>query len=618
MDEAPTRRSRWESVALAALLVGTAAAYLCNLSANGWANAFYSAAAQAGSQSWAAFFFGSSDAAGFITVDKPPASLWPVDLSVRIFGLHSWSIQAPQVLLGVASVALLWAAVRRVFGAAAGLIAGLTLALTPVAALIFRYNNPDALLVFLMVAAAWALLRAIDDGRTQWLVLAGACIGFGFLAKQLQVLLVVPALAGTYLIAGPPRLATRIVQLLAVAAAMVVSAVWWLLAVELWPTSSRPWIGGSQHNSILELTLGYNGLGRLTGDEPGSSWGTMPAPSGPGSGPSGSVFGSGPGLTRMLDSAQGGQIGWLIPAALILLIAGLLLRGKAIRTDARRASLLVWGGWLLVTGLVFSYMAGIFHQYYTVALAPAIAALVGAGSAMLWRQRNRLTARLTLAASIAVTAITAWILLSRNPDFVPWLRWAVLAVGVLAASAMLIPVRGRLAAVVAAAAAMATLAGPTAYTIDTIATSHTNAIPVAGPNAGTPDFSELGFGPAGGMMTVSTPSDRLVALLEKDGDDFTWAAAAVTSNSAAGFQLATRLPIMAIGGFNGTDPAPTLAQFQKYVANRSIHYFIDHQDGPDRATSDSEADRITQWVRSTFAAKQVDGVTVYDLAAARQ
>ncbi|MCP2281020.1 4-amino-4-deoxy-L-arabinose transferase [Nocardia amikacinitolerans] len=610
-DNALANRFRWESAAVAALLVGAAAAYLCNLSANGWANAFYSAAAQAGSQSWAAFFFGSSDAAGFITVDKPPASLWPMELSVRLFGLHSWSIQAPQVLFGVASVALLRAAVRRVFGAAAGLLAGLILALTPVAALMFRYNNPDALLVFLMVAAAWALLRAVDDGRTRWLILAGACIGFGFLAKQLQVLLVVPALAGTYLMAGPPRVGTRIVQLLAAAAAMVVAAGWWLLAVELWPTSSRPWIGGSQHNSILELTLGYNGLGRLTGDEPGSNWGAAPRPGS-------AAFGSGPGITRMLDSAQGGQIGWLIPAALLLLVTASLLRGRAVRTDAPRASLLLWGGWLLVTGLVFSYMAGIFHQYYTVALAPAIAALGGAGSVMLWRRRDQFTVRLALASTVAITAVTAWILLSRSPEFVPWLRWVVLAVGAVAAFAMLIRVHGRPAAVVASAAALAALAGPTAYTIDTIATPHSNAVPVAGPNAGASDFAKLWTSPAGGMMVVSTPSDRLVTLLEQYGGNFTWAAAAVTSNSAAGFQLTTGLPIMAIGGFNGTDPAPTLAQFQTTVASGKVHYFIDHQDGFRSSTSVSEAHRITRWVRNTFAAQEVDGVTVYDLTAARQ
>jgi 4-amino-4-deoxy-L-arabinose transferase-like glycosyltransferase len=246
---------------LIALLVGTAVFYLWGLSASGYANTFYSAAVQAGSVSWKAFFYGSSDAASSITVDKPPASLWVMALSVRIFGLSSWSILVPQVVEGVATVALLYAVVRRRFGTAAGLLAGALLALTPVAALMFRFNNPDALLALLMLAAVWALLRGVEDGRTRWLVLAGVFVGLGFLTKQLQVFLVLPALALTYLVAAPVGLPRRLWQLLVGGAAMVASAGWWLAIVELVPAADRPFIGGSQNNSILELTLGYNGLG---------------------------------------------------------------------------------------------------------------------------------------------------------------------------------------------------------------------------------------------------------------------------------------------------------------------------------------------------------------------
>ncbi|RJO76693.1 DUF2029 domain-containing protein [Nocardia panacis] len=655
----PARRINWEKPALAVLLLGTGIAYLINLGANGWANSFYSAAVQAGSESWQAFFFGSSDAANSITVDKPPASLWLMELSVRLFGLSSWSILVPQVLLAVASVAVLWAAVRRPFGPAAGLIAGLVLALTPVAVLMFRFNNPDALLVFLMTAAAWAMVRAVEDGRWRWLVLTGALIGFGFLTKQLQVLLVVPALALTYLIAGPPRLGKRIAQLFAAGAAMVVAAGWWLLAVELWPAGSRPWIGGSQHNSILELTLGYNGLGRLNGNEHGSvgpGGGEMPARGG-------GMWGS-PGITRLFEPAQGGQIAWLIPAALVGLVAGILLCGKASRTDARRASLILWGGWALVTGLTFSFMAGIFHQYYTVALAPAVAALVGAGAIMGWRGWDRRWVRLFAALAVGLTTATSWLLLSRGSHFVPWLRWAVLIVGALATVAILWQVlrRGtprRWMAALAVACAFVGLGGPTAYAIDTIATSHAGAIPSAGPNVGRfgrppllngdlpgafPGRAPNGHGPgrpgqppgqqgqpagrpgyfgaAGGLLDAAKPSDRVVALLEQQGADYTWVAATVGSNSAAGFQLATRLPVMPVGGFNGSDPSPTLAQFERYVADGKIHYFL----GGGRAGGEtpfgeaafgaaSTSREITQWVEQRFTATTVDGVVLYDLTA---
>ncbi|MFQ6393610.1 ArnT family glycosyltransferase [Nocardia sp. KC 131] len=682
----------WEYPALAVLLIGTAIAYLCNLSSSGWANSFYSAAAQAGSVSWQAFFFGSSDAANSITVDKPPASLWLMELSVRAFGLNSWSILVPEVLLGVASVALLWATVRKPFGPAAGLLAGSTLAVTPVAALMFRFNNPDALLAFLMIAAAWAMTKAVADGRTRWLVLTGVFIGFGFLTKQLQVLLVVPPLALTYLIAGPPKLGKRVLQLLAAGVAMIAGAGWWLLIVELWPASARPWIGGSQNNSILELTFGYNGLGRLNGDETGSvgPGGNLPAG---GNGMWGST-----GITRMFEPAQGGQIAWLIPAALVALVAGILLRGKAVRTDKQRAALILWGGWLLVTGLVFSYMAGIFHQYYTVALAPAVAALVGAGSVLLWRGRDRWWVRLTLALAVGLTTATAWILLSRSASFLPWLRWAVLVVGVIATIAVAFPTPRKLSIFTAMAVAFAGLAGPIAYSVDTIATEHAGAIPSAGPNAGmgghrmwgdgppgmggpggapgtdgrnsqpnrqipgatgratdgsprstagpngvpgmppsgtnAPGSGTPGIAPGGGttgapggqlggqgggvgnMLMASEPSDQVIAKLEQNGSDYTWAAAAVGSNSAAGFQLATELPVMPIGGFNGSDPSPTLDQFEQYVAEGKIHYFIGGNSRGPGSSGTSTSAEIAKWVQENFTATVVDGVTLYDLTAA--
>src|SRR5205814_2736387 len=266
-SEPPRRRL---PVALPALLLGTAALYLWGLGASGWANGYYSAAAQAGSASWKALFFGSFDAGNAITVEKTPASLWLMGLSVRLFGLSSWSILVPEALAGIGAVALLYLTVRRVAGPLAGLLAGPAFAVTPVAVLMFRFNNPDALLVLLLVAAAYAVTRALERASTRWLVLAGALVGFGFLTKMLQAFLVLPAFGVAYLVAAPAPLRRRIGQVLLAAGAMVVAAGWWVAAVALWPAASRPYIGGSQTNSILELTLGYNGFGRLTGSEAGS------------------------------------------------------------------------------------------------------------------------------------------------------------------------------------------------------------------------------------------------------------------------------------------------------------------------------------------------------------
>jgi 4-amino-4-deoxy-L-arabinose transferase-like glycosyltransferase len=587
-------------VGLGVLLVATAALYLWNLSASGWANAFYSAAAQAGASDWTAMLFGSSDAANAITVDKTPAALWVIDISVRLFGLNSWSVLVPQALEGVGAVALLYAAVRRVSGDGAALLAGAVLALTPVAALIFRFNNPDALLVLLLVAAAYCVQRACEkDSSRWWLIAAGVLVGFGFLAKMLQAFLVLPGFAAAYLVAGHHRLRRRVVDVLAAAAAMVVSGGWYLLLVELWPASARPYIGGSQHDSIVELALGYNGLGRLTGDEPGGlgnlnfdvGWGRL--------------FGTGMGL----------DIAWLLPAAVICLAAGFVITRRAPRTDPTRAALLLWGGWLAVTAVVFSFANGIVHPYYTVALAPAIGASIGIGATLLWRNRSDIRAATALSGMVLVTTILAAVLLSRHSDWLPWLR-ATVAVGGVGAAVLLL-VAGRLARPVArsvaALAVAACLAAPAAYAVATAGAPHSGAIPSVGP--ARQGFG--GFAGPGGLLDSPTPGPGLSAMLSADAQDFTWAAAVVGSNNAAGYQLASGAPVMAIGGFNGTDPSPTLEEFQAYVAARQIHYFIRGKmmlgrwGRPSAGTRES-AD-ITQWVETHYAPSTVDNVVIYNL-----
>ncbi len=342
-------------------------------------------------------------------------------LSVRVLGLSSFAILLPQALMGVATVGVVHATVKRHFGAAAGLIAGAALALTPVAALMFTFNNPDALLTLLMALGAWATMKAIEKASPTWMIIVGVFIGLGFLTKTLQVLLVVPFFGLAYLIAAPTSLGRRIVHSLLAVGAMVLSAGWWVAIVELMPASARPYIGGSQTNSFLELTFGYNGFGRLSGDETGSVGG--------GGAAGGGRWGQ-TGIARMFSSGIGDQISWLLPSALILLVVGFALRGRRPRTDLRRAAYLVWGGWLVVTLLVFSFMAGIFHQYYTVALAPAIAALVGMGAVEAWQRRSSAVGTVTLAVATAAAAVWSFLLLSGTTAYGDWLRVGVLAIGV--------------------------------------------------------------------------------------------------------------------------------------------------------------------------------------------
>jgi 4-amino-4-deoxy-L-arabinose transferase-like glycosyltransferase len=664
----------WVRTSLFALLIGALVLYLWNLSASGWANSFYAAAVQAGTKSWKAFFFGSSDAANSITVDKPPASLWPMELSARIFGLSSWSLLVPQALMGVASAGLVYATVRRWFHAGAGLLAGAVLALTPVAALMFRFDNPDALLTLLMCAAAYTTLRGIESAKLRWSVATGALVGLGFLTKQLQVLLVVPGFAFAYLVAARTTLWRRVRDLAVAGLSMVVGAGWWMAIVMLTPASSRPYIGGSQHNSVWELTFGYNGFGRLTGNETGSVGG-----GGPGGGGWGAT-----GLTRLFGSEIGGQIAWLLPAALAALVVGLVLTARRRRTDMTRASLLVWGGWLLVTALTFSLMAGIFHAYYTVALAPAVAALVGIGGWMLWRRRAEWWSAALMTVTVLGSACWAAALLDRAQGWNTWLAPTIVVVGCLASlgfaasaligSALHPAARARLLTASAVLGLGALLAGPAAWTIQTAATRHSGSIVTAGPTvAGSNGFpgggrgrggppgglaggnpfgnatggfaggnpfgnstgsppsiggvggvpTGTGRGGMGGLLQGSTPSSALVTALRTDASHYTWVAAAVGSNNASGYQLATGDPVMAIGGFNGSDPSPTLAQFQAWVSEGRIHYFVGGGDlgggpgggfGGGSSTGGSNVgSRISTWVSSHFTATTVGGVTLYDL-----
>ena len=657
----------WARSAFVGLLVATAVAYLWNLTASGDANSFYAAAVQAGTKSWKALFFGSLDSSNFITVDKPPASLWVMALSGRVFGFSSASMLVPQVLEGVLAVGLLTASVKRWFGAGAGLLAGAMLAVTPVAALMFRFNNPDALLVCLLVASAYCLVRALEGGSTRWMLGVGTLIGFAFLAKMMQAFLVVPGFVLVYLVAAPTSVRRRITQLLASGAAMVASAGWWVAIVALWPASSRPMIDGSSDNSILNLIIGYNGLGRLTGNG-----------GGPGGGGGGGNFSGETGVLRLFNDLMGGQASWLLPAALLVIVAGLAWRLRAPRTDRTRAAILLWGSWLVVSGLVFSLSAGVIHTYYTVALAPAIAALVAIGAAVAWRSRERVAARALLAMGVILTAVWAIVLLGRTSSWEPWLVPVIAVASGVAAVGLLMPARvvRRLSAATAVIALVACLAGPVAYSAQTIGSAHTGSVPSAGPSSGAggglggggltpgaaggfpgagggfsratsgtrPSGGGEGFslagggtfpgageglsrsgGPSGSAGTTGGPgndavSTALVAALKSGASGYRWAAATSGSQSAASLELATGgVPVMAIGGFGGQGGNLSLAQFEAYVNAGDIHYYIASgggggfgggAGGPGGGSSTSS---ITSWVKAHYRSETIGGQTVYDV-----
>lgn len=681
---APKRGGR-DYLALGCLLLASGFIFFWNLSSSGYANEFYSAAAQAASQSWEAFLWGSLDASNAITVDKPPASIWLMALSVRALGLSSFAILLPQALMGIATTYALYAVVRRYWGNAAGLLAGALFISTPVTALMFRFNNPDALLVLLMTLSAGCVLRALElpdaracnRRRTAWIALAGCLVGVGFLTKQLQVLLVVPGFALALFAFSPTRWYRRLVDGAVAIASIVVAAGWWVALTVIVPSGSRPYIGGSQTDSFLELTFSYNGLGRLTGNETGS----VVAGGGGQAGNWGET-----GLFRLFGSDFGDQFAWFALFAFVGIVVGaiaaLALRGRGTRakngalvaSDAsaangglaagragaangclaagraidkrtcrlRLAAIIIFGCWLVITWLVFSFMAGIFHQYYTVALTPAIAVLAAICLASLYELRERLCARLAAVLTCAFSAVWAFVLIGRSGSYA-WLAWMVLAACLIPCVALCIRLLGevsqgwsrnsgagralRMAA--AGCVCLALAAGPIVWTAATISTGHGGSIVTAGPGGGNggPNGGSNGGGAPGG--TESSAPDKggssllggrsanqdVIELLLQNAAEYRWAAATTGSQNAASYQLASELPVMAIGGFNGTDPAPTLEQFKEYVELGQIRYYIEGGEMSGHAMGRSDAaSQIQEWVEENFEAQTVGNVTIYDLA----
>jgi 4-amino-4-deoxy-L-arabinose transferase-like glycosyltransferase len=611
--------TRWPRWGLAVLLTCTAAMYLWKLSASDYGNGFYAAAAQAGSQSWSAWFFGSLDAQNFITVDKPPAALWVTGLSVRLFGMSSWSVLVPQALMGVAAVAVLFAAVRRVVpdpgqGAAAGLIAGAVMACTPAAALMFRFNNPDALLTLLLVVGAYCLARAVQAASWRWLVLVGVAIGTAFLTKMLQGFLVLPGFGLAYVLAAPTALRNRLLHVAAALVALVVSAGWWVLVVQLIPAASRPYIGGSTNNTVLDLAFGYNGMSRLVGHESDVIRPTIATAS----------IATGP--HRLFVTEMGNEISWLLPVALFAIVFGgyLAVRGRLDRDEW--AAVVSWGGWLVVTGGVFSYMNGTIHPYYTVALTPAIGALIGLASVWAWRLRSAWDGRIAIALLVALSGWWSSVLLRHNGFGPHWLSPTLLWVG-LAAAVCVLPGRRRLTAAGLVAGAVAALAGTVAFTFATVATPHYGAIPNAvslippTSNGRTPHEQAVAERVAvGGWLGDEGTNPQLAAMLRATTTP--WSAATNGSASAAALELATATSVMAIGGWSA-DPVPTVAQFVDDVHAGRIAYYVE----PDRGgaaqpkgrvirsqnRSASHARDISDWVEAHYRPVTVGMSLVYRL-----
>jgi 4-amino-4-deoxy-L-arabinose transferase-like glycosyltransferase len=679
---------RWARPALWAILALAAVLYAWGLSKNGYANSYYAAAVKSGTESWKAFFFGSLDAASYITVDKPPMALWVMELFGRIFGFSTWTLLLPQVIEGVAAVALLSSGVRRAFGPAAALIAALVLTLTPITVAINRDDNPDTLLTLFLVLAAWACLRAVESGRLRWLLASGFILGCAFNTKMLQAYIALPALAITYLLSAPGRAGPgtagdgseasrswlrRVGHLLAAGAVLAVSSFWWMIVVDLIPAGSRPFVGSSTKNTVLDLVIGYNGIGRITGGGRGHTHGGAHLPgagqgagaqglggqrfAGHGSGAhgfgghglgghglgghgfGGHGFGgmagaSGPG--RLFGSVLGGQISWLLPFAVLALVAGVILYWRRPRTDPTRATLVLWGVWLAVHFVVFSFSNGGMHPYYTTAMAPAIAALTGIGAVTLfgaYRRSRAWTGVLPL--GIAITGAWAFALLRRTPTWNPPLAWIIAGLTVVAVIGLPAARLGggalaRLAIPTAVVGLLAGLAGPAAYAASAAGSTTNGNNPLAGPSTprsgmGAPWMHGGGMpmqggrfhsgngqaaggqggrfpgGHGGGGWDMGQVSPHLVSYLQKNQAGATWLVAVNNARGAAPIILQTGKPAMAMGGFSGSDPAMTAQKLQRYVQDGKLHYILLGGDRPGWGGGDSGDAAVTSWITKNCA-----------------
>ena len=585
---------------LTALLVLAAFLYLWALGRNGFANEYYAAAVRAMSESWHAFLYGSFDASGVMTVDKPPMALWVQALSARVFGFGSLSLLIPQALMGVATVGVVYDLVRRRFGRAGGFVAGLALAVTPITVAIARHNNPDALLILCCAGALWCLVRGLEDGRTRWIVLAGALVGLGFETKMAVALMVVPGIVLAWLWVAPRGRGAAVRQLLAGGAALVVVGGAWPLLLALTPAGQRPWVSGTSDNSILSLMLEYNGFGRLSGQAGGPA----------GFGGAGGVFGGEPGLWRLIDASLGAQAGWLLGFAVVGGVA-ILLASRLRRADPRTGWLIAVGGAFATSAVAFSTAKGIFHPYYVSFLAPWTAALVGAGAAQLsGRDRAaRVLAPLALAAGVACE-IAVMRATGAMSGWAPWLAAGVVFAGVVLVAAGSDRMRR---AALAAALALLALA-PAAWGVQTLGHATNGVFPAGGPAA-------MAGGPGGGGPMVrggggmfgggsGSLSDAL-AYIEANGGG----TLAVSSQStAATAVLETGADVAALGGFSGRESEVDAAWLAEAVASGRIRWVLAEQSGgmPNDGRTGSRA--VMAAVEATCAATSVDGL--YDCAGA--
>ncbi len=566
------------------------------VSKNGYGQTYYAAAVRSMDGSWKNFLFGAFDPGGWITTDKPPLALWLETFSTRVFGYSSWSLLLPSVLCGAAAVWLLMATVRLAWGRWAALVAGVALTLTPVVVAVSRSDNPDATLVLCLVAAAYATQRAISQRRPVWLAVAGLAVGLAFLTKLLVAGVVVPGIVLAYLASGPEGWWRRVRDLAVAGVAFLVVAVGWVALFDLTPASSRPYVANSTNNTAQDLIFGYNGFGRLTGSNGGAGFARLDIPTR--GGPGGNQFGGTPGIGRLFNGGMGDQVMWLVVFAGVALVGGLAVAIHRRRRDAQTASLLIWGGLGIVSYFVFAYTQGTFHNYYVAAFAPAVAALVGIGVELV--RRGGRGAAGWLAVGAIGTAVVQVVLLRRVPAYeglrilVPVVLAAVAVGGV--AAAWVWPWLRRAIGALAGVAVLAALVAPAAWAAVAVRHPASSMELTARPQTSSAVEGTAGGGADGGFMrfggragagfrTAGISAEEL-AWLRSQHHGERWILAVQNAREAAP-AIISGDSVMAMGGFQGTDPAMTRAKLADLVQHHQLRFVA--PGGVPQATNDISA-----------------------------
>ncbi len=612
LKEVQARSSLWSRLALGLVMLVSLAMNFYQLGQNGFGNLYYASGVRSMLDNLHNFFFVSFDPGGFVTIDKPPLGFWLQTLSAKVFGFTAFSVLLPQALAGVLSVALLYYLVRRRFGEVAGLLAVLALAISPISVATNRNNTIDSTLALVMLVGAWAVFRAAETGRLRWLLLCALTIGLGFNIKMLEAYLVVPAYGLLYLLAAPHSWWTRIKHLLLATLLMLVISLSWLVAVDLTPASQRPWVGSTQNNSEITLALGYNGVQRLLGQfgfggggrapgnagapsQPPATNGTSAPPQnagatgGQGNGnrppqnAGGGMFNTGTaGPLRLFAEPLGEQIGWLLPAAFLGMIAVAWRRRPQPQQDRQLQSLLVWGTWLLTMGIFFS-VAGFFHPYYLTVMAPAVAALFGIGVVTMWSDFCKASWRgWLLPLALIATGTEQIYILSNYPAWGTWLIpiigilcglgvVALLALRLLKASTIG-TLRLQFMTTAVSIAILSLLIAPAIWSGIPVVQGRADGLPSGGP------AQQGGFGGNGGggnnAGDNASNNTKLISYLEANQGNAKYLVATASSQSADEIILTTNKPVMALGGFSGGDPILTTSQLATLVKNGTVRYFL--------------------------------------------